>query len=223
MLRGFSWLCTQELLLAVLRGPHGMPRIKSRLATCKAKCPPHCTTTPAPTSIGFSRFHDSCLWDSEEAWNWLKDQTASHRRPFLLHFLLLSFPHNVPWGLLGTHLWVLQAHVSLDQCSPSQSGPGGALVETERTLSVKWFTQLQKNCETNPLRSEGTRPNRCLQGHVTCDPFLKMTHFHTVQRLSVIIWYISSVFSAYICVCVCVFFNKWDYILLFFDLWWYWV
>ena len=37
MFSAYSWLCSQELLLLLLRGPYGMPEIKTRLATCKKK------------------------------------------------------------------------------------------------------------------------------------------------------------------------------------------
>ena len=36
MHRGYSWPCTQELLLAVLRGPYGMLGIEPGSAACKA-------------------------------------------------------------------------------------------------------------------------------------------------------------------------------------------
>lgn len=32
MLRDYFWLCTQDLLLVVLRGPYGVPRIKAKQA-----------------------------------------------------------------------------------------------------------------------------------------------------------------------------------------------
>ena len=34
MHRGYSWLCIQELLLAVLKGPYGMLGIEPRSASC---------------------------------------------------------------------------------------------------------------------------------------------------------------------------------------------
>ena len=37
MFSSYSWLCSQELLLLLLRGPYGMPEIETRLATCKKK------------------------------------------------------------------------------------------------------------------------------------------------------------------------------------------
>ena len=40
MHRGYSWLCTQELLLVVLKGPYGMLGIKPGLAACKANALP---------------------------------------------------------------------------------------------------------------------------------------------------------------------------------------
>ena len=40
MLKGYSWLCTQELLLAVLGGPYGMPGIEPGSAACKANALP---------------------------------------------------------------------------------------------------------------------------------------------------------------------------------------
>ena len=40
MLRGYSWLCTQELLLEVLRGPYGMLGIEPGSAACKANALP---------------------------------------------------------------------------------------------------------------------------------------------------------------------------------------
>ena len=36
MHRGYSWLCTQESPLAVLRGPYGMLEIEPGMASCKA-------------------------------------------------------------------------------------------------------------------------------------------------------------------------------------------
>ena len=40
MHRGYSWLCTQELPLAVLRGPYGMLGIEPGSAACKANTLP---------------------------------------------------------------------------------------------------------------------------------------------------------------------------------------
>lgn len=40
LLRGYSWLWTQELQLAVLKGPYGMLSIKPRSATYKASTLP---------------------------------------------------------------------------------------------------------------------------------------------------------------------------------------
>ena len=40
MHRGHSWLCPQELPLAVLREPYGMLGIEPRLAVCKANAVP---------------------------------------------------------------------------------------------------------------------------------------------------------------------------------------
>ena len=40
MHRGYSWLCTQELFLVVLRGPYGMLEIEPGSATCKANALP---------------------------------------------------------------------------------------------------------------------------------------------------------------------------------------
>ena len=40
MHRGYSWLCTQELVLVVLRGPYGMLGIKPGSAVCKANALP---------------------------------------------------------------------------------------------------------------------------------------------------------------------------------------
>lgn len=45
VLRGFSWLCTEELLPVVLRGPDEMPGIKLSLAVSKA--------IPSPTILSF--------------------------------------------------------------------------------------------------------------------------------------------------------------------------
>ena len=42
MHRGYSWLCTQELLLAMLRGPYGMLGIEPGSAACKANALPLC-------------------------------------------------------------------------------------------------------------------------------------------------------------------------------------
>ena len=38
--QGYFWLCTQELLLAVLGGPYGMPGIEPGSAACKANALP---------------------------------------------------------------------------------------------------------------------------------------------------------------------------------------
>ena len=38
--RGYSWLCTQELLLAVLGGPYGMLGVEPGLAACNANALP---------------------------------------------------------------------------------------------------------------------------------------------------------------------------------------
>ena len=38
--QGYSWLCAQELLLAVLRGPYGMLGIEPGSAACKANTLP---------------------------------------------------------------------------------------------------------------------------------------------------------------------------------------
>lgn len=46
MFRGCFWLCTQESLLAGLRGLYGILGIESRSAMCKAGAPP----TPWPNS-----------------------------------------------------------------------------------------------------------------------------------------------------------------------------
>ena len=40
MLRGYSWLYTQELFLAVLRGPYGMLEIEPGSGACKANALP---------------------------------------------------------------------------------------------------------------------------------------------------------------------------------------
>ena len=53
MHRGHSWLCTQESLLVVLKGPYGMPEPKSRLAVCKANTLLTSGETPGPPGLGW--------------------------------------------------------------------------------------------------------------------------------------------------------------------------
>lgn len=53
MLRAYSGLYSQRLLLTVLRGPWGMPRIKTKLAMYKANANPDVLFSGPPTFIGF--------------------------------------------------------------------------------------------------------------------------------------------------------------------------
>lgn len=79
MLKAYSWLCTPELLLVVLRVPYSMLGIETKLDACKVIALPAVLPTGEPDPVWSILFYESTCFFRTSIW-YLRTQLPCRHR-----------------------------------------------------------------------------------------------------------------------------------------------